>query len=93
MSTSHKISKLSNSPRNLTTNTRGTDVKTLQQFLNSQGFSVSKTGAGSVGKETTLFGPATKQALIKFQVKNGIKPAVGYFGPVTKAFIKSLIKN
>lgn len=80
--------------RDLQVNTKGADVKTLQQFLNSQGFIVSKTGAGSLGKETTLFGPATKAALIKFQAKNGIKPASGYFGPITRAFIKALlIKN
>jgi Cadherin domain/Calx-beta domain/Putative peptidoglycan binding domain len=81
---------LSNNKRDLKQNTRGDDVKLLQQFLNSQGFIVSKNGAGSPGNETTLFGPATKKALIKFQAENNIRPAAGYFGPLTKKFIKSL---
>jgi hypothetical protein len=68
----------------------GANVRTLQQFLNKQGFTVSLTGPGSVGSETTYFGPATRQALIKFQIKNNILPATGYFGPKTKALIKSL---
>jgi hypothetical protein len=62
-------------------------VKTLQQFLNGNGFLVSSYGAGSPGKETTTFGKATKSALAKFQKANGITPAAGYFGPKTRAFI------
>ena len=42
-------------------------MKALQQFLNAQGFTIAKTGPGSLGQETSLFGPATKAALIKFQ--------------------------
>lgn len=63
------------------------DVKRLQQFLNSNNFIVSKSGAGSPGNETKLFGPATKKALIDFQITNKIKPASGYFGPKTRNFI------
>lgn len=65
------------------------EVKTLQQYLNTKGFTVAKTGAGSVGKETNFFGAATKAALIKFQKANKISPAVGFFGPVTRVFILS----
>ncbi len=65
------------------------DVKKLQEFLNSQGYTISSVGAGSVGKETDYFGPLTQKALIKFQQANGIKPAVGYFGPVTRSYINS----
>ena len=65
-------------------------VKTLQQFLNEQGFTVSKIGAGSPGKETTIFGPLTRSALIKFQKANKITPAVGYFGPITREVIRRL---
>ena len=64
------------------------DVKLLQQYLNNNGFTVAKTGVGSKGKENNRFGPATKAALIKFQKAKGIKPAVGYFGPVTREYIK-----
>jgi len=55
--------------RNLTLGSRGNDVKELQIFLNSNGFGVSTTGAGSPGNETTYFGNKTRQALVK------IKPA------------------
>jgi lysophospholipase L1-like esterase len=65
-------------------------VKLLQQYLNTHGFIVSKIGAGSVGNETTIFGPATKAALIKFQKAVGIKPASGYFGPITRKFMAGL---
>jgi hypothetical protein len=77
----------------LGTNLNGADVKELQRFLNSQGFTVSTTGAGSLGKETTRFGPATRAAVIKFQKANNIKPAVGYFGPVTRAKVLEVLKG
>lgn len=65
------------------------EVKTLQQYLNAKGFNVAKTGPGSAGKETNFFGAATRASLIKFQKANKITPAVGYFGPVTRAYILS----
>ena len=55
------------------------DVRKLQKFLNGNGFVVSKTGAGSIGKETNIFGNNTLSAIIKFQKANKIVPAVGYF--------------
>jgi hypothetical protein len=61
------------------------EVKLLQQFLNNNGYTVAQTGPGSKGNETTIFGYATKAALIRFQVANNISPAVGYFGTVTRA--------
>ena len=93
LQTNPQINTTLGNSRNLTQNTRGTDVKLLQQFLNQQGFTVSNKGAGSPGLETTLFGKQTKQALIRFQIKNNIKPASGNFGPKTKAFIKTLNKT
>lgn len=74
--------------RSLTLGSTGSDVKALQVFLNSKGFTVSTTGAGSKGQESTYFGPATQRAVIKFQIANNITPAVGYFGPVTRSYIK-----
>ncbi len=73
--------------RNLSTGQKGNDVKTLQQYLNSKGFIVSTSGAGSPGNETTTFGSLTRVALTKFQKASNISPAVGYFGPITRAYI------
>ncbi len=82
---------ISNNPRDLELNSTGDDVKALQQFLNSQGFLINANGLpGSTGNETTYFGNLTKQALIKFQQANNITPSLGYYGPKTKAFIKTL---
>ena len=61
------------------------DIKVLQQWLNTHGFQVASVGPGSPGQETTLFGPATKAALIRFQKANDISPATGNFGPLTRA--------
>lgn len=66
----------------------GEDVKQLQIYLNIHGFIVAISGPGSPGNETTIFGSLTKAALIKFQVASDITPAIGYFGPKTRAYIK-----
>ena len=75
----------------------GNDVKDLQRFLNSRGFAVALTGPGSPGRETAYFGPATKMALIKFQltnevIKNETASGAGIFGPKTRAKINELGK-
>jgi hypothetical protein len=75
--------------RDLKSGMTNVDVKALQKFLNANGFIIAKTGAGSPGKETTLFGSATRSALIKFQKANKITPAVGYFGAVTRRLVNS----
>lgn len=75
--------------RNLKLGIKGEEVKLLQQFLNTHGFIISSKGAGSPGKETTTFGPATKLALKKFQKKYGI-PQTGNMGPLTRAKVESL---
>lgn len=65
------------------------DVKSLQKLLNAKGFLIAESGAGSVGNETEYFGTLTKNALIKYQLANGITPAVGYFGPITQSQMKN----
>lgn len=78
--------------RNLTVGVVGEDVKCLQKFLNDGGFSVlSSTGAGSPGNETTYFGSRTQAAVAKWQAANGIAPAVGYFGPISRAKYASIL--
>ena len=66
---------------------RNEDVRTLQKYLNAQGFIVSASGAGSLGNETTFFGPATRAALARLQKSKGITPAVGYYGPITRSVL------
>jgi parallel beta-helix repeat protein len=71
--------------KNLKLGNNNIEVKELQKFLNSNNFTVSILGAGSKGQETTYFGEKTRQALIKFQISNNIKPSIGFFGPITRA--------
>ncbi|MDE1941243.1 MAG: peptidoglycan-binding protein, partial [Patescibacteria group bacterium] len=77
----------------------GNDVKNLQIFLNTHGFTVSQSGPGSSGHETTYFGPATFRALIRFQnayanqilAPYGLSQGTGFFGPSTIKEANSLI--
>lgn len=73
--------------RNLPYLVTNNQVKLLQKFLNDHGFLIAKSGPGSKGHETNFFGVLTKKAVIKFQLANKIKPAVGYVGPITRAVI------
>ncbi len=63
------------------------DVKRLQIYLNGLGLIVAKAGAGSPGKETNYYGPATKAAVLRYQKTHGIRPATGFFGPITREII------
>ncbi len=76
--------------RDLTMGSKGDDVKALQQFLNSKGYKVAASGAGSPGSETTTFGSLTKAALAKYQAAVGISPTAGYFGAKTRAYVASV---
>jgi hypothetical protein len=73
------------------------DTVRLQQFLNSNGFTVSTTGYGSKGYETIYFGPATQAALNKFQTQYlsqiGISSPTGYLDSKTRAFINLKVKT
>ncbi len=82
-----------NFSRNLVLGAAGSDVRSLQQFLNTHGFTVVRSGPGSPGNETNYFGAATKSALVSFQKKYQITPAEGYFGPKTKAKISELLRG
>lgn len=74
---------------NLTVGSLGSEVKALQEYLNSHGYTVANSGAGSPGNETTTFGAATRAALVKYQQAKGISPAVGYFGALTRASVNA----
>ncbi|MFA5936626.1 MAG: peptidoglycan-binding protein [Candidatus Paceibacterota bacterium] len=69
--------------------TKGTNVQTLQEFLNNHNYILTMEGAGSPGNETTFFGSLTKQAVIKFQKDNGLVPD-GIVGVLTKGKMKDL---
>ena len=71
--------------RNLYFGKSGEDVRALQQFLNRNGYVVASTGPGSRGQETAYFGPATRAAVVKYQLARSISPAVGYVGVLTRA--------
>ena len=64
--------------RDLSYGSSGPDVKGLQELL---GFAGEVIPAGPTG----YFGAQTQAALASYQRKNGIKPASGYFGPITRA--------
>ena len=66
-----------------------TDVKELQKFLNTHGYQIAATGAGSPGHETNFFGSLTKKAVIKFQLANKLV-GDGIIGPKTNAVLNSM---
>jgi hypothetical protein len=64
--------------RSLTVGSTGADVTGLQQALIAGGFSIS---AGATG----YFGTQTRTAVAAWQSSKNIAPAVGYFGPISRA--------
>ncbi|MFA6494929.1 MAG: FG-GAP-like repeat-containing protein [Candidatus Paceibacterota bacterium] len=87
--------------KNLMQGSIGTDVKKLQQFLNTHGFFVARQGPGSLDEETFYFGSLTKAALISFQDAHrvdilapaGLTKGTGFFGPLTRSYINSLLTH
>lgn len=76
----------------------GNDVKTLQQFLNASGFTITGSGVGSPGNETNYLGQLTVEAIKKFQAKYGIVSSgtpettgYGSLGPKTRAKLNELM--
>lgn len=69
-------------------------VLLLQRLLNSAGFNIATSGPGSIGNETTSFGPRTRDALRRFQCAKsvactGTESTTGYgrLGPKTRALL------
>ena len=77
-----------NLSKNLTIGATGKDVVDLQKFLVAQGYLVMPSGV-LMGK----FGALTKAAVIKYQIKNNITPAIGFVGLLTRTAINNSQKN
>ena len=69
----------------LTIGSKGDQVTALQSFLESKGQLTMPTGVAK-----GYFGNLTKAALAAYQASVGISPAVGYFGPKSRAYVNSL---
>ncbi len=67
--------------RNLVKGARGDDVRSLQEFLQSQGLLTAEP--------TGFFGALTSQAVSQWQTSQGISPA-GSFGPLSRKHIRML---
>lgn len=76
--------------RDLTVGAKGDDVKALQKYLNSAGYKIAASGAGSPGKESTYFGSLTKAAVAAWQKAVKLSPAAGYFGAKSRAYLASV---
>ena len=70
--------------RSLTMGVRGDDVTCLQTYLESGGY-FTYTGAKG------YFGNITKSAVAAWQAANGVSPAVGYFGSISRAKYSALV--
>jgi peptidoglycan hydrolase-like protein with peptidoglycan-binding domain len=77
---------------------RGEDVKRLQQYLNSQGYLIASSGAGSLGNETTYFGLATARAVARYQeaykaellTPVGLTRGTGFVGPLLRKKLNAI---
>jgi peptidoglycan hydrolase-like protein with peptidoglycan-binding domain len=73
---------------NLQQGNSGSDVTILQQFLISQNGGAADQALASAGA-TGYFGNLTRAALAEFQASAGINPALGNFGPITRAHLSA----
>lgn len=73
-----------NFTQTLTLGSTGAEVVELQSFLEAQG-----TLTIPAGVSKGYFGGLTQSALAAYQAMEGISPAVGYFGPVTRANVNA----
>ncbi|PSO45674.1 MAG: hypothetical protein BRC25_01405 [Parcubacteria group bacterium SW_6_46_9] len=80
----------------------GPAVKNLQAAINAiPEITVSDSGPGSVGSETTYFGPKTEQAVSEFQSRYkdgiltplGLRSSTGVVGSRTKRKLSAVISN
>lgn len=84
--TEKKCGILPDNPKVLKLNSKHPSAKTLQQILNCKGYTISVSGVGSPGRETTLFGLKTRAQILKFQKDNNLKTD-GIAGPQFRKLI------
>jgi len=78
---------------NLREGARGEVARYMQAVLNADPDTrVAGSGPGSPGRETDFFGPATRNALLKFQRKHGI-PATAFFGSQTREKMNQILRD
>ena len=70
----------------LTVGSRGPGVTALQQWLVGKGLLTMPAGVAY-----GYFGNLTKSAVAAYQTSVGITPAVGYFGPITRAKVNATV--
>jgi peptidoglycan hydrolase-like protein with peptidoglycan-binding domain len=75
-----------NFTRNLFLGVRGDDVTCLQNYLIGAGYSIP---AGATG----YYGSQTRSAVSAWQAANGVSPASGYFGPLSRAKYSQLVSG
>ena len=98
--TSTPITVLCEINRTLTVGSVGEDVRCLQRYLNSAGFTLAFTGPGSLGNETAYFGNLTKQAVIRWQEVNastvlvplGLSSGTGVWGRYSMNQYTSMVR-
>ncbi|MCX6780630.1 MAG: BspA family leucine-rich repeat surface protein [Candidatus Magasanikbacteria bacterium] len=84
------FSKISKVTKDLKFGMSSSDVKTLQDFLIAQNQGPSAAQLKKHGT-TNYFGKLTQATLAEWQKANGIAPAQGNFGPLTRKFIKNQV--
>ncbi len=73
------------------------EILVIQKVLNSDPATrVSQSGPGSPGRETNLYGPATRAAVQRFQIRHGIVKSprdlgYGVVGPKTRAKMNEIL--
>ncbi len=78
--------------RNLRVGSRGSDVKCFQVLLNTHGYQLAASGAGSPGNETSYFGPRTLASVRAWQAAQGWTPA-NQVGPLSRAKFNSWLSG
>jgi len=73
---------------NLEKGKKGSHVGSLQRFLIARHAGHAGEALARVGA-TSYFGVLTKAALAEFQAHVGINPSLGYFGPITREYLRT----